>query len=120
MLAASVLLADSFDSAVIFGVSYRILQGDALTVLRTLPGESFDACLTDPPYALGETRSYRRMSPRKSSRDKLAASGFMGLAWDASIPGPELWAEVLRVLKPGAPLLAFGGTRTFHRLACAI
>lgn len=44
----------------------------------------------------------------------------MGMAWDAVIPGPEVWAEMLRVLKPGAPMLVFGGTRTFHRLVCAI
>lgn len=60
----------------------------------------------------------RRMSPRATSR--AAASGFMGMEWDAAVPGPAVWAEILRVLKPGAPLLAFGGTRTFHRLACAI
>lgn len=59
---------------------------------------SFDGCLTDPPYGLS----------------------FMNKAWDRGIPGPETWREVLRVLKPGAFLLAFGGTRTYHRLTCAI
>jgi len=78
--------------------SFRILEGDALAVLRTLPAKSFDACLTDPPYGLS----------------------FMGKAWDHGVPASPTWAEVLRVLKPGAPLLAFGGTRTHHRLMCAI
>lgn len=73
-------------------------QGDALQVLRTLGPDSFDGCLTDPPYGLS----------------------FMGKAWDHGVPGAETWAEVLRVLKPGAMLLAFGGTRTHHRLMCAI
>lgn len=77
---------------------FRIIEGDALAVLRKLPDGDFDACLTDPPYGLG----------------------FMGKAWDRGVPPSEVWAEVLRVLKPGAHLLAFGGTRTFHRLTCAI
>jgi site-specific DNA-methyltransferase (adenine-specific) len=65
-----------------------------------MPGESVDACVTDPPYELG----------------------FMGKRWDASgiAYSDDLWREVLRVLKPGAHLLAFGGTRTYHRMACAI
>ncbi len=79
-------------------MSFTVREGDALAVLRTLPANSFDGCLTDPPYGLS----------------------FMGKAWDHGVPDAEVWREVLRVLKPGAPLLAFGGTRTFHRLACAI
>lgn len=77
---------------------FRILEGDVLTRLAELPAGSFDGCLTDPPYGLK----------------------FMGKSWDHGVPGPEVWAEVLRVLKPGAMLLAFGGTRTHHRLWCAI
>jgi site-specific DNA-methyltransferase (adenine-specific) len=44
----------------------------------------------------------------------------MGSQWDKGVPSSTVWAEVLRVLKPGSHLLAFGGTRTFHRLTCAI
>jgi hypothetical protein len=44
----------------------------------------------------------------------------MGKEWDHGVPGVEFWTEALRVAKPGAHLLAFGGTRTYHRLACAI
>jgi site-specific DNA-methyltransferase (adenine-specific) len=44
----------------------------------------------------------------------------MGRAWDHGVPGVEFWKEALRVAKPGAHLLSFGGTRTFHRIACAI
>lgn len=57
-----------------------------------------DAIVTDPPYGLS----------------------FMGKEWDHGVPGVEFWREAWRVLKPGAYLLAFGGTRTFHRLTCAI
>lgn len=77
-----------------------ILQGDCLEVLATLPENSVDTCITDPPYELG----------------------FMGKKWDSSGIAfqPETWQAVYRVLKPGALLLAFGGTRTYHRIACAI
>jgi site-specific DNA-methyltransferase (adenine-specific) len=78
----------------------RIIQGDCRDVLRTLPDAGVDSIVTDPPYELG----------------------FMGKAWDKSgiANDAALWRECLRVAKPGAYLLAFGGTRTFHRLACAI
>jgi site-specific DNA-methyltransferase (adenine-specific) len=77
-----------------------IHHGDLFAVLPTLPAESIDACVTDPPYELS----------------------FMGKAWDGSGVAfrVETWREVLRVLKPGAYLLAFGGTRTYHRMAVAI
>jgi DNA modification methylase len=72
--------------------------GDCLDVLPTLAAGSVDAVVTDPPYGLA----------------------FMGKDWDHGIPGEHFWREVLRVAKPGAYLLAFGGTRTHHRLMCAI
>lgn len=76
----------------------RLLHGDCLEVMPTLDADSVDAIVTDPPYGLG----------------------FMGKDWDHGVPGDAFWREALRVAKPGAHLLAFGGTRTFHRLACAI
>jgi DNA modification methylase len=72
--------------------------GDSLDVMRTLDADSVDAVVTDPPYGLT----------------------FMGKAWDRGVPGVEYWTEALRVAKPGAHLVAFGGTRTYHRLATAI
>jgi site-specific DNA-methyltransferase (adenine-specific) len=79
-------------------VTAEIIQGDCLEVMPKLEAESFDSVVTDPPYGLS----------------------FMGKDWDHGVPGEHFWREVLRVAKPGAHLLAFGGTRTFHRLACAI
>ena len=76
----------------------EVILGDCLDVMRTMPAASVDAVVTDPPYGLS----------------------FMGKLWDHGVPGEQFWAEALRVAKPGAALLAFGGTRTFHRLACAI
>lgn len=75
-----------------------IRVGDCLEVMATMEPASFTACVTDPPYGLG----------------------FMGKDWDRGVPGVHFWAEVLRLLKPGGMLLAFGGSRTYHRLACAI
>lgn len=75
-----------------------ILHGDSLEVLKTLEANSVDAVVTDPPYGLK----------------------FMGKKWDYDVPSKELWAEVLRVLKPGGHLLSFGGTRTYHRMVVQI
>lgn len=77
---------------------HRIICGDSLHVLPTLDAESVDAIVCDPPYGLS----------------------FMGKEWDHGVPGEAFWREALRVAKPGAHLLAFGGSRTYHRLACAI
>lgn len=77
---------------------YTLYQGDCLEVMATLPAGSMDAVVTDPPYGLR----------------------FMNANWDHGIPGEPFWREALRVAKPGCHLLAFGGTRTFHRLMCAI
>ena len=78
--------------------AYDIRQGDCREVMREMPEKSVDAIVTDPPYGLS----------------------FMGKEWDHGVPGVQFWTEAMRVAKPGAHLLAFGGTRTFHRLTCAI
>lgn len=76
----------------------KLYHGDCIDVLRELPDASVDSIVTDPPYGLG----------------------FMGREWDNLPPGLPWAQECLRVLKPGGHLLAFGGTRTWHRLACAV
>lgn len=108
-----------------------ILQGDCREVLATLDAESVDACVTDPPYDLTAKkrggRGVASVNPNSPAGRSLIGTGngrggFMGLAWDATGVAfdPATWAAVLRVMKPGAHLLAFGGTRTYHRMACAI
>jgi len=81
-----------------------LYRGDCLDVLPTLP--KVDAVITDPPYGL--------------TTNKNGAGGFMGHKWDSDVPSVEIWAECLRVLKPGGHLLAFAGTRTQHRMATRI
>ena len=78
--------------------THTLHLGDCLEVLRTMPDCSVDAVVTDPPYGLA----------------------FMGKRWDYDVPSVEVWAECLRVLKPGGHLLAFAGTRTQHRMAVRI
>jgi DNA modification methylase len=95
--------------------------GDCLKIMPTLAADSIDAIVTDPPYGLVEPRSgASARNPRTEEQKEKRRGGFMGKKWDAEVPGPAFWAEALRVAKPGAHLLAFGGTRTFHRLAVAI
>lgn len=93
-----------------------IIHGDSMEVLKTLEDESVDAIVTDPPYGLGDT------SPKHVAECLRAwaegevwspkGSGFMGRSWDAWVPPPELWREVLRVLKKGGHALVFAGSRT--------
>jgi len=81
-------------------MSSVLMLGDCRDRLKELPDNSIDSIVTDPPYELG----------------------FMGKSWDASGVAYDVtvWQECLRVLKPGGHLLSFGGSRTYHRMACAI
>ena len=76
----------------------EIIHGDCLEEMSKMGANSISCIVTDPPYGLK----------------------FMGKDWDHGIPGVAFWKEALRVCKPGSHLLSFGGTRTHHRLTCAI
>ena len=80
--------------------AFTVYHGDCLDVMATLPDESVDAVVTDPPYLIS----------------------FMSKTWDTNgiAFDPETWRHCLRLLRPGGHMLAFGGTRTWHRLAAAI
>jgi DNA modification methylase len=80
------------------GKPWEIHAGDVRHVCKQLDSNSFDALLCDPPYGLR----------------------FMGRRWDYSVPSSIVWDGILRVMKPGAHAIIFGGSRTFHRLACAM
>lgn len=77
---------------------WKVEQGDCVELMARMDTASVEAIVTDPPYGLG----------------------FMGKEWDDLPPGPAFAGEALRVLRPGGHVLAFGGTRTFHRLAVAL
>lgn len=77
---------------------YELHLGNCLEVMKGMPDSSVDSIVTDPPYGLS----------------------FMNKKWDYDVPAVEVWAECLRVLKPGGHLLAFAGTRTQHRMAVNI
>jgi site-specific DNA-methyltransferase (adenine-specific) len=81
-------------------MTFRIMTGDCRQCMRELPESSVDSVVTDPPYEIG----------------------FMGKSWDKAGAAfdVETWRQALHALKPGGYLLAFGGTRTYHRLVCAI
>lgn len=80
--------------------NYKLYHGNMLDMLEVINKESIDSIVTDPPYELN----------------------FMGKGWDNSGIAfqPDTWRKCYEVLKPGGYLLAFGGSRTFHRIACAI
>ncbi|MDE2470057.1 MAG: site-specific DNA-methyltransferase, partial [Bradyrhizobium sp.] len=95
-------------------------HGDCRDLVAGLQADSVDSCVTDPPYAL--TSGKRGRSGLASPGSRTTAGGFMGKKWDTGEVAfdPAFWSEILRVLKPGAHLLSFGGTRTYHRMVCAI
>ena len=76
----------------------KLIQGNCLDVMATLPDGCVDSVVTDPPYGLS----------------------FMGKKWDYDVPSEAIWREALRVLKPGGHLLSFAGTRTQHRMCIRI
>ena len=100
---------------------FKIINGNSFEVLDTLEENSIDAIVTDPPYGL-TTITKRFGGENKDGSFARLSKGFMGQQWDGSgiEKNVEFWAKVYRVLKPGAFLLAFGGTRTYHKIASAI
>lgn len=116
----------------------RVFHGDCVEVLKTFPDNSFDAVVTDPPYGLGfmgkEWDSFAgksgisdevRARQQEKWGTKFGASAKPAKPTDGEMLAFQLWCtewatECLRVLKPGGHLLAFGGTRTWHRLAVAV
>lgn len=104
----------------------QILQlhnGDCFEVLKSLPDSSIDAVVTDPPYGLNskEPDMAEVLKHWLAGDDApVTGSGFMGKAWDKFVPGPAVWREVFRVLKPGGHLLSFFGSRTYDMGTLAI
>jgi site-specific DNA-methyltransferase (adenine-specific) len=93
---------------------YTLHLGDCLEVLRSIPDNSIDSIVTDPPYGLSREPDMTEVLRHWLAGDDYQhqAAGFMGKTWDSFVPGPAVWRECLRALKPGGHLLAFFGTRT--------
>ena len=104
-------------------MTYQLFIGNNLEILPTLPDNSVDSIVTDPPYGLSDNKYVADTIARwiAGERDFVPdGKGFMGKSWDAFVPPPALWDECLRVLKPGGHLLSFFGSRTQDIGALAI
>lgn len=106
-------------------MNVTIYHADCLSILRELPSESVDSCVTDPPYGLSNTDPKHVIEAltrwAAGERDFVPeGKGFMGKSWDSFVPPPAVWDEVFRVLKPGGHLLAFAGSRTFDLMTLSV
>lgn len=124
----------------------HVILGDCIETLRGLPDGCIDSLVSDPPYGLSKepdaaevirhwcAESLREhvtsiLGPRAAELAALlfpssdydhGARGFMGKSWDSFVPGPAVWREVLRVMKPGAHAVVFSGTRTYDLTVLAM
>lgn len=100
------------------GEQVKLFNGDCIEELKKLPDCSVDSVVTDPPYHLTTSAKTNIQTVANTN----ASAGFMGMQWDGGDIAfrTEIWEQCLRVLKPGGHLLAFSGSRTYHRMACAI
>ena len=96
--------------------------GDCLEVLREIPDNSVDAVVTDPPYGLSAPPLMSEVLQAwlHGEQYEHTSSGFMGADWDSFVPGPRVWREVFRVLKPGGHAVVFAGTRTVDLMGIAV
>jgi len=101
-----------------------VIHGDCLEVLRHLQTNSIDSCVTDPPYGLGEVKDFSGLLLSwlrgEDGTEHAQKFGFMNKEWDNLCPSPRYWKEIYRVMKPGAHLLVFAGTRTWDLMSMAI
>ena len=101
---------------------FNLFQGDSYEILKTLPDNSIDSIVTDPPYGLSKQPNLEEVLSKWLNNEvyKSPSKGFMGKEWDSFVPSPILWKEAFRVLKPGGHILAFAGTRTQHLMAMSL
>jgi len=92
----------------------KLINGDCLEVMRTMQDNSVDSIVTDPPYGMSKEPNITEVMTHWINGDDYVhkGSGFMGESWDSFVPGPSIWTEALRVLKPGGYILCFASTRT--------
>jgi len=90
--------------------------------MKKLPDNLFTAVVTDPPYGLSKQPNMKEVLKHWLVGDDYehTSSGFMGKDWDSFVPGPKIWEQVMRVLKPGGHILSFSGTRTYDLMVTAM
>jgi DNA modification methylase len=103
----------------------RVITGDCTEILKEIPDNSIDTVITDPPYGLSnhpETTIRKTLSKWLNGEDDYTpkTKGFMGKSWDAFVPPPAVWKEIFRVMKPGAIILVFAGTRTYDLMTISL
>ena len=100
----------------------QVIHGDCLEVLRTMPDNSVDAVVTDPPYGLSREPDIEEVLRHWLAGDDYnhRGGGFMGKEWDSFVPGHAVWREVWRVVKPGGHILCFAGTRTVDLMGISL
>ena len=94
----------------------KILHGDCMELLRSLPSNSIDAIITDPPYGMSGDGIMRTWADLEEGHN---VKGFMGKSWDSAVPCHNFFAECLRVIKHGGHMIAFSSTRTVCALGMA-
>lgn len=103
---------------------FALYHADCLDALKTLPDNAVDSLVCDPPYGLSQHRKGEVEDCLKAWLNNETytgkSGGFMGKKWDAWVPGPEVWKEALRVLKPGGHALIFAGTRSMDLMSMAL
>jgi site-specific DNA-methyltransferase (adenine-specific) len=98
-------------------MTWQIHHGECVAYLDSLPPNSIDAIVTDPPYGLSPDGKARTWDDLAAGRGR---GGFMGRAWDSAVPGVTWARACFRVLKPGGYIVAFASTRTIHRLTVSV
>lgn len=101
---------------------YTLLCGNNMDLIQSIPDNSIDAIITDPPYGLGKQPDAIKMLQAwlTEGHCDVKGSGFMGKSWDAFVPQPAFWKECFRVLKPGGNIAVFAGTRTMDLMGLSL
>lgn len=99
-----------------------VINMDCRKGMATMPANSFDSIVTDPPYGLSKQPKIREVLKHWLAGDDYTATGggFMGKSWDSFVPGPLTWVEAYRVLKPGGYVACFAGSRTVDLMSMSL